>query len=92
MGFTTPWQKVKMSDEAAVTFPKGYTIWCSRLDGEHVFLILLDDKTPDPGDGGYRSLPEPAFYAPDKRPPYQISRPVGPVHGSQSDAGAKAFS
>jgi len=53
----TPWQKVPLMGESAANYPKGHTLWARRCDGQHVFLLLPDGKTPGEGDSCYSSLP-----------------------------------
>ena len=50
-------------------------------DGKMQYAKLCEMRAP-------AFIHDPCFYAPDKRPPYQISRMDGPLNGSPADAGA----
>ena len=57
--FNTRWDKVELSSETKANLPAefvGFVLWARLFEGEHVFRMEPEGKTPGDDIAGYSSL------------------------------------
>lgn len=55
-GPTTQWGRMQPGREMSKFLRGTHSIYSRLLDGDHIFTVLPNGKTPSAGDGGYFDL------------------------------------